>query len=76
MSSGLMAVPEVLAWSPGSVTLRVLVTVQVKVAWAVYPAESVTVIVTEEEPPVVGVPVMLPLSALMVRPAGSVPPSV
>ena len=42
-----MAVPATLVWSPGLVTVTVLVTVQVKLVEPWYPALSVAVMVTE-----------------------------
>ncbi|GAB3934504.1 hypothetical protein GCM10027614_07630 [Micromonospora vulcania] len=48
-----------------------LVTVQVKVAWAVRFAASVRVTVTFEVPAVVALPVIRPVDAPMVRPAGN-----
>ena len=43
---------------------------QVKLAEPAKPALSVAVTVTEDEPPVVGVPEMAPVAALMASPAG------
>ena len=47
-----------------------LVTVQVKVVGPSSPRESVAVTVTEEVPAVVGVPVTVPVEALIDSPAG------
>ena len=44
--TGVMAVPETSFWSPGLVTVTVLVMVQVNEAWAEKPALSATVTVT------------------------------
>ena len=68
MGNAVMAVPEPLAWSPGLVTVTVLVMVQLKVALPVAPALSVTVMVTGEVPPVVGVPEITPLDGSIDRP--------
>ena len=46
MGRAVMAVPETLDWSPGLVTVTVLVMVQVKLAAPVKPALSVAVMVT------------------------------
>ena len=70
MASGVMAVPETSDWGPGLVTDKVLVTVQAKVACPLKPALSVAVTVTEQDPAVVGVPVMEPVDELIESPAG------
>jgi hypothetical protein len=75
LSSAAMGEPDTSDWAPGLVTDTVLVMVQVKVAAPVKPALSVTVMVTAELPPVVGVPLMTPVEGSMDRPGGSVPPS-
>jgi hypothetical protein len=66
----LMAAPETLDCVPGLVTATLLVMVQVKAVVPEYPAESVAFTVTELDPGVVGVPVMVPLVPLMESPAG------
>ena len=69
--SVVIAVPDTLFWVPGLVTVTASLTVQVKaVLVPLKPFESVAVAVTEEEPPVVGVPEMTP-AELMDRPAGA-----
>ena len=70
-----MAVPETLDWFPGLVTVTTLLTVQLNVVLPDAPVPSVTVMVTEYRPPVVGVPLITPVEELMVSPAGSVPPA-
>jgi hypothetical protein len=75
MANGVMAVPETLVWSPGLVTVTELVTVQPNEMKDEKPALSLTVIVTVEDPAVVGVPEIVPLAGSMARPAGRVPPS-
>ena len=62
--------PDVEDWSPGSETETMLVTVQAKEAWPVEPDESVATRVTLEVPAAVGVPEMVPVEELRVRPAG------
>ena len=64
------AAPETEDCAPGSETETVLVTVQAKEAWPVEPDESVATSVTLEVPAVVGVPEMVPVEELRVRPAG------
>ncbi len=71
-----MALPDTLDWLPGLVTVTTLVTVQLKVVVPDAPVPSVTVIVTEYSPPVVGVPVMAPVEGSMESPGGRVPPAV
>jgi hypothetical protein len=66
-----MGPPDRLDWLPGLATDTVLVTVQLKVACPEKPALSVAVTVTEDDPAVVGVPVMAPVPELMESPAGS-----
>jgi hypothetical protein len=66
-----MAEPDTDAWSPGEASVTVLVTVQVNDACAEYPAPSVSVTVTDGEPAVVGVPLIVPVDGSMASPAGS-----
>ena len=67
-TNGVMAVPETLDWFPGLVTVTVLVTVQVKLVVPKYPSVSVAVMVTEEVPAVVGVPLITPVEVLIDQP--------
>ena len=66
-----MAVPVTLLWPEWAVTETVLVIVQVNAAVPLKLLPSVAVRTTEEEPAVVGVPVMVPLEPLIDRPTGS-----
>jgi hypothetical protein len=52
-----------------------LLTVQLNVVLPDAPVPSVTVMVTEYKPPVVGVPLITPVEELMDSPAGSVLPA-
>ena len=67
---GAMGVPDTADWGPGLATDTELVMVQAKVAEPVAPEVSVAVTVTDDEPPVLGLPVMVPLAALIDSPAG------
>ena len=69
LSTRVRAAPETSDGAPGDVTETGLVMVQVKVAEPEKPALSVAVMVVENEPPVLGAPVMAPLAA-MARPVG------
>ena len=65
-----MAVPVTAVWLPGLATATVLVTVQVNVAVPKKPAPSAALMVTEQVHGAVGVPVMVPVEALIESPAG------
>ena len=71
LDNGLIADPELFDWVPGFATDTVLVITQVKETWPEKPLLSVTVTTTALEPPVVGVPEMVPVPALIDSPAGS-----
>ena len=70
--SGVMAVPEVSVWAPGSATVTVLSTVQSKTAdpWASVLSVAVSVTEYGVALPVVGVPEMVPVVGSMLRPGG------
>jgi hypothetical protein len=68
--TAVMAVPEMFAWGPGFTMATLFEMVQLKDVVPVKLAESVTVTVTEFEPAVVGVPVIVPVVGLIDRPAG------
>ena len=74
-AKGAMAAPDTPDWSPGSVTVTVLVIVHVNETWAEKPESSVAVMVTAKAPAVVGVPEMIPVAGSTDRPGGRVPPS-
>ena len=65
-----IAVPDVDVWAPWPETVTVLAIVQENVAVPKKPAPSVALIVTEEVPAVVGVPVIDPVELLIDSPAG------
>jgi hypothetical protein len=71
LDNGLMADPERFDWGPGFATDTVLVTTQVKPAELVNPESSVAVTVTDEDPAVVGVPLITPVLGSMDSPSGS-----
>ena len=75
-ANGVIAAPETPDWSPGSVTVTVLTTVQANETSAEKPESSVAVIVTVVGPGVVGVPEMVPVDGSTDSPGGSVPESV
>ena len=66
-----IAVPDVDDWAPWPATITVLAIVHENVAEPEKPAPSVAVIVTDEVPAVVGVPVIDPVELLIDSPAGS-----
>jgi hypothetical protein len=69
-SSWVTGVPDPSDWAPGFVTEIVLVTVHANDVEPENPAPSVAVTVTDDAPAVVGVPLIVPVVALIDRPAG------
>jgi hypothetical protein len=70
-TSGVTGEPDTDAWSPGEARDTELVIVQGNEVSAEKPESSVAVTVTDGEPAVVGVPVIVPVDASIESPAGS-----